>query len=145
MPDVLQDIAIENENMQKIRNKIAKAMAYPVILILFTIVAVSILLIYVVPTIVGMFPSSANLPWVTQFMLNVSFFLQKTWFLLLLSVILGVSILHMLYKYLLPFKVFVDKLLLTLPAVGAVVKTFYMYRFSKLLGQFYFAGLSVTV
>ena len=62
MPDVLQDIAIENENMQKIRNKIAKAMTYPIVLILFTIIAVSILLIYVVPTIVGMFPSSAQLP-----------------------------------------------------------------------------------
>jgi type IV pilus assembly protein PilC len=145
MPDVLSDIAIENENMQQIRNKIAKAMAYPIILICFTVIAVVILLLYVVPTIVGMFPVGTSLPWVTSFMLDVSFFLQGSWFFLLVLIILIVAVIHMLYKYFLPFKIFVDKLFLSLPAIGAVIKTFYMYRFSKLLGQFYIAGLSVTV
>ncbi len=145
MPDVLQDIAYENENMQKIRNTIAKAMAYPIILIVFTIVAVSILLIYVVPTIVGMFPVGANLPRVTQFMLDVSFFLQNVRFFLLILIIAAIWSVHMLYKYFLPFKMFVDKLVLSIPVVWWVVKTFYMYRFAKLLGQFYVAWLSVTV
>jgi len=145
MPDVLQDIAIDNENMQKIRNKISKAMAYPIILMIFTVIAVSILLIYVVPTIVGMFPVGASLPWVTEFMLQTSSFLQNNWFLLCLFIALVLWVLHMLYKYFLPFKVFVDKLLLSLPVVWWVVKTFYMYRFSKLLGQFYIAWLSVTM
>lgn len=88
MPDVLQDIAIDNENMQKIRNKISKAMAYPIILMIFTVIAVSILLIYVVPTIVGMFPVGASLPWVTEFMLQTSSFLQNNWFLLCLLIAL---------------------------------------------------------
>lgn len=145
MPDVLQDIAIENENMQKIRNKIAKAMTYPIVLILFTIIAVSILLIYVVPTIVGMFPSSAQLPWVTQFMLNVSLFLQNNRLYLALLVFVFGGVVHMLYKYFLPFKILFDKLFLSIPVIEGVVKTFYMYRFSKLLGQFYTAWLSVTV
>lgn len=145
MPDVLQDIAVDNENMQKIRNKISKAMAYPIILMIFTVIAVSILLIYVVPTIVGMFPAGASLPWVTAFMLKTSAFLQNNWFLLCLLIALTLWVLHMLYKYFLPFKVFVDKLLLSLPVVWSVVKTFYMYRFSKLLGQFYIAWLSVTM
>lgn len=145
MPDVLQDIAIDNENMQKIRNKISKAMAYPIVLMIFTVIAVSILLIYVVPTIVQMFPAGASLPWVTEFMLQTSWFLQNNWFLLCLLIALTLWVLHMLYKYFLPFKVFVDKLLLSLPVVWWVVKTFYMYRFSKLLGQFYIAWLSVTM
>jgi type IV pilus assembly protein PilC len=144
MPDVLHDIAVDNENMQKIRNKISKAMAYPIILLFFTVIAVSILLIYVVPTIVGMFPAWANLPWVTEFMLQTSDFLQNNRLLLILLVALAAGIIHMLYKYFLPFKVFVDKMFLSLPVVGGVVKTFYMYRFSKLLWQFYIAGLSVT-
>jgi len=145
MPDVLQDISVENENMQKIRNKIAKAMAYPIVLIVFTVIAVSILLIYVVPTIVGMFPVGAALPRVTTFMLDVSSFLQNARFFLLLLIVLLWAGLHMLYKYFLPFKMLVDKLLLSLPVVGSVVKTFYMYRFAKLLGQFYIAGLSITI
>ncbi len=72
MPDVLQDIATESENMQKIRNKIHKAMAYPIILLGFTVIAVAILLIYVVPTIVTMFPSEAMMPPLTVFVIGLS-------------------------------------------------------------------------
>jgi len=50
-----------------------------------------------------------------------------------------------LYKYSLPFKIFIDKLMLTTPAVSGVVKTYYMYRFSKLLSQLYNAGVSPIV
>ena len=145
MPDILEDISTENENMQKIYHKIGKAIAYPAILLVFTVVAVSILLISVVPTIVSLFPSTASLPWITQFMLQVSSFLQHTRLFLLLILIASIGSFRMLYTYFLPFKIFIDKLLISLPIVWWVVKTFYMYRFSKLLWQFYLAGLSIIV
>lgn len=62
LPDVLQEIANELENTEKINQKIKKAATYPAILIIFSIVAVIILLIYVIPTIVSMFPSPESLP-----------------------------------------------------------------------------------
>jgi type IV pilus assembly protein PilC len=78
MPEILQDIAQELENMQYNKQKITKAVIYPLILIFFTIIAVVILLIYVVPTIVSLFPSEAELPALTRFMLSASSFLQYT-------------------------------------------------------------------
>lgn len=36
----------------------------------------------------------------------------------------------------------IDKALLTLPTISKVMKTYYMYRFTKILGQLYNAGVN---
>lgn len=142
LPEILDEIAVELENNQRINGKIKKAMTYPIVLVVFAVVAVTILLIYVIPTIVTMFPNQESLPSLTKFMMNASGFIKNTWFLILLIIIGSVLLYRFLYKYVLAFKVFIDKLMVTLPAVSGVVKTYYMYRFSKLLSQLYSAGVS---
>lgn len=145
LPEILQEVAQELENTQKINQKITKAATYPAILVVFAIVAVVILLIFVIPTIVGLFPSQESLPSLTRFMLGISWFLKKTRYLIAIAMV-GVGILYQfLYKYTLTFKMFIDKLMLIIPAVGWVTKTFYMYRFSRLLGQLYGAGISPVI
>jgi type II secretory pathway component PulF len=52
LPQVLNEISIELENDQKITQKIKKASMYPMILLTFSIGAVIILLVFVIPTIV---------------------------------------------------------------------------------------------
>ena len=87
LPEILDEIAIELENSQKINGKIKSAMTYPIVLIVFAVVAVTILLIYVIPTIVTMFPNQESLPSITKFMMSVSGFLQRTWYLIILIII----------------------------------------------------------
>ena len=70
IPEVLQQISLELENDQKIMQKIKKASTYPIILVSFSVVAVVILLVFVIPTIVSMFPNQDQLPWITKFMLS---------------------------------------------------------------------------
>jgi len=142
LPEILDEIAIELENSQKINAKIKKAMTYPIVLVVFAVVAVTILLIYVIPTIVTMFPNQESLPSITKFMMGASGFLQRTRYLIVLIIIGAVLLYRFLYKYVLAFKVSIDKLMITIPAVAGVVKTYYMYRFSKLLGQLYSAWVS---
>ena len=36
----------------------------------------------------------------------------------------------------------IDKMMIILPAISGVTKTFYMYRFTRLLGELYGAGIS---
>lgn len=142
MPDILEEIAIELENSERIQGKIKKAITYPIVLIVFAIVAVSILLIYVIPVIVDMFPNKEDLPNLTTFMMSASSFLKNTRFLLGI-ILMGIILLYrFLYRYILTFKIFIDKLMVSTPAVAGVVKTYYMYRFSKLLSQLYSAGVS---
>ncbi len=142
LPEILDEIAIELENNQRINGKIKKAMTYPIVLVVFAVVAVTILLIYVIPTIVTMFPNQESLPSLTKFMMGASWFIKNARFLIFL-IIVGILLAYrFLYKYVLAFKVFIDKLMVTLPAVSGVVKTYYMYRFSKLLSQLYSAWVS---
>lgn len=142
LPEILDEIAIELENNQKINGKIKKAMAYPIVLIIFAFIAVTILLIYVIPTIVTMFPDQQSLPSLTKFMMGVSGFLQKTRYIITIVVIWIILLYRFMYKYVLAFKIFIDKIMITMPAVSWVVKTYYMYRFSKLLSQLYSAWVS---
>jgi len=142
LPDILNEIADELENLQQINQKIKKALTYPIILITLSIAAVVVLLIFVIPTIVEMFPNQESLPWVTKFMLNISWFLQHTRFLLWIGLVSIILVYKFLYQYFLPFKIFIDKMAVTIPIISWVTKTFYMYRFSKLLWQFYSSGVS---
>lgn len=142
LPEILDEIAVELENNQRINGKIKKAMTYPIVLIIFAFVAVTILLIYVIPTIVSMFPSQDTLPSITKFMMGASAFIKNTRYLIILIIIGTILIYRFLYKYVLAFKIFIDKLLLNIPAISWVIKTYYMYRFSKLLSQLYNAGVS---
>lgn len=72
LPEILDEIAVESENNERINGKIKKAMTYPIVLIIFAFAAVAILLIYVIPTIVTMFPSQESLPKITKVMMGVS-------------------------------------------------------------------------
>lgn len=142
LPEILDEIAIELENSERINGKIKKAMTYPIVLIIFAVIAVTILLIYVIPTIVTMFPDQQSLPSLTKFMMGASTFLKNTRYIIALIGIWAVLLYRFLYKYVLAFKVFIDKMMVTMPAVSWVVRTYYMYRFSKLLSQLYSAWVS---
>lgn len=142
LPEVLQELADQLENTQKTNQKIKRAATYPAILVVFSIVAVIVLLIFVIPTIVSMFPSPESLPNLTKFMLGASTFLKNTRYILLVIAIGMVILYNFLYKYTLGFKMAIDKMMIILPAISGVTKTFYMYRFTRLLGELYGAGIS---
>jgi type II secretory pathway component PulF len=84
--EILYDIADELENVERITNKIKKALTYPVMLIGVSIVAVALLLMFAIPSIVSIFPAD-GLPSVTVFMMNVSDFLQKSRYLLIILLV----------------------------------------------------------
>jgi type II secretory pathway component PulF len=82
------------------------------------------------------------LPQITKIVLSVSHFFQKARLGILFFIIWIYFLLKLLYKHVILFKIFVDSLMVTVPVVSWVTKTFYMYRFSKLLWQFYNAWIS---
>jgi type II secretory pathway component PulF len=84
--EILQDIADELENVERINNKIKKALAYPIMLIGVSIVAVALLLVFAIPSIVSVFPEN-GIPSITVFMMNVSAFLQKSRYILIILLV----------------------------------------------------------
>jgi len=144
MPDALMSIAAELENYQKIRSKIKGAMTYPVMLLGFAFAAVIVLLIKVVPTFVSLF-AGHQLPAITQYMLSASEFMKAYWWVLISTIAWIIIAVQTLYSKFLPFKILIDTVVLRIPVLKDVIKTFYLYRFSKLLADFYKAWVNPVV
>lgn len=145
LPDTLDRVAIDLEEYQAIVRKIKGAMTYPIMLMSITVIAVIVLLRFVIPTIVGLFPSADDLPNITKLMLSASDFIGQYWYVLLFSVI-GIVITHkVLLKRVLPYKIFWDGIFLKIPVLSDMIKTFHMYRFSKNFADFYKAWLSPVI
>ena len=142
LPEICDEIAVEGESFEKITQKIKKAAMYPAILLCFSVVAVVILLLFVIPTIVTLFPSQESLPGITKFMIQASAFLRQTRWLILMIIAGSVVAYKVLYEKTVAFKMAIDKTMLILPVISDVVKTFYMYKFTRLLGQLLEAGVS---
>jgi len=142
LPETLDGIANELENLQLVKSKIKNAMMYPVMVIIFAILAVIVLLVKVLPNIISMFPEWKELPWITVFMLNLSDFMKSNWYFVLWWTVWLVILYKYLYSNVLPFKIFMDKVFLTFPVIRDIVRLFHHYRFSKLLWDFYKSWVS---
>jgi type IV pilus assembly protein PilC len=76
--------------------------------------------------------------------LAASEFTQSYWYVVLAYAISTVIWYKLLYKYILPFRVIIDKILISWGIVWKLNKTFSMYRFAKLFWDFYNAWISPT-
>lgn len=136
LPETLEEISNELENYKKITSKIKGALSYPITLLIFAAIATGILLVKVIPTIVDLFPSKEQLPGITLIVLDFSDFMIE-WRWLVFGWLAAFIITYItLYKYFLPFKILIDGSILKIPVISDAIRTFYMYRFSKLLGDF---------
>jgi type IV pilus assembly protein PilC len=88
MSSVLLDLNQQIRDSRETRRKVAGALMYPCMLIIFAIAAVTIMLWLVVPTFAGMFKDmGAELPAITQFVVDLSAFVVKYGIYILLVVI----------------------------------------------------------
>ncbi len=142
MPEVLQNLSDELENHQKLMGRIKWAMIYPGAVIFIAILAVIILLIFVIPTMAEMFPDDTDLPGITVFMLWASDFMQSFWYLVVFWFVWIFFSITLSYKFIMPFKIWVDKQMISAPKIWWIAMKFNLYRFSKLLWDFYNAWVS---
>lgn len=132
------------EEQYHIQQKLQSALTYPSILIVFSIVAVAILLVYVVPTIVGLFPSMEDLPSITRWMIYISDIVRTMWIggIILLTGISMAS--YRAYTHVSGVRMYIDRLLITLPFLRHIYTSLYCYKFCKILGDFSSAGVGIT-
>lgn len=87
MADYLQEL-------ENIRQEVKKSLIYPIILIFTTMLVVNFLILFVVPTFVGLYASrDLELPLITKIVLNSSNFIRQNFFYIaILLVLIGISI-----------------------------------------------------
>lgn len=142
---MLDRLATFKEKTEALKAKIRKAMNYPIAIILVALMSSGIMLIEVVPALAETFSNfGAELPAFTLFVVALSDWVAAYWWQSLLG---AVVVLVLSKEALLRFKTLrqvVDRLLLRLPIVGAIIRAACYARFSRTLSTLYAAGVPLV-
>lgn len=134
LPEVLQRYVAYLKLMIGLRQKIVKALSYPVFLVVIGVGVIAFLLAYVMPTFVSVYGESArSLPWATQILLDV---VQHAESQLLpgAAVMVGLAIGLRAYYATAAGHLAIDRLLLHLPLLGPVTIKHNTVQLTRTLG-----------
>ena len=134
LPDVLQRYVAYLKLMIALRQKVIKAISYPIVLVLLGAAVIGFLLTYVMPTFVSVYGESAKtLPWATQLLLNVVT-QAESWALPALVGIGGILLGTRAYYTTSAGRLSIDRLFLLLPVVGQIVIQHNTVQLTRTLG-----------
>ena len=139
---VLQRLAKYRERAAEIRGKIVGAMVYPSVIVFVAIVVVSAVIVFVIPKFTEIFESfGVELPGITTFLLNLSDFFVKYWYL-----VFGVPLLLLILHGALMrrgggYRYTMHRLSLRLPLLGGVLSQSLIAGFSRTFGTLLSSGV----
>jgi len=141
----LSTIATFMEKRRRVEAKVMTAMVYPVVLIFFCIAAILILTTLVIPKIGNEIARAGKeLPWITKRLMDVGYVLTSWWLLLVIAAVIG--FIWGLKRFLKTSRgaYLRDKLLLSLPLFGPLIKQRVVARFASTLSTLLGSGLAVA-
>lgn len=142
---MLDRVAIYKEKTDRIKAKIKKALYYPVAVLAIGVIVMLILLLKVVPQFESLFKSfNAELPLITQIVINLSEQVQHWWWLIIGILVIGPLLLINAYKTSESFAYRMDALTLKLPVIGQIVRKSSIARFSRTLSTSFTAGVPLV-
>ncbi|MDU1114102.1 MAG: type II secretion system F family protein [Clostridium butyricum] len=143
LDSVMLRMATHYEKENKINNKVKNAMIYPIVLGFVSVVAVTFILVYVMPTFMQIFEESGTqLPWSTKFLLGLSSGIQNNWIVMLFVLIIAILGLRIFLRSEQGILVS-SKLKLKLPILKKLNEMIIVSRFTRTLSILMASGLSL--
>src|SRR6266850_732314 len=140
---ILLRLATFLEKNDLIVRKVKGAMIYPAVIFSVAGIAISVLLIFVIPTFQSMFASvNLELPLPTRIVITASNVLKNYWWALILAAGASVWGLRRYYQTA-PGKLQIDKLMLKAPVLGDLLRKSAVSRFTRTLGTLISSGVSI--
>ncbi len=131
------------ERMNKTHESVVSALTYPAFVILVAAVVVAIIMLYAVPTFVGVFQGmSIDLPWPTRALIAMSEFFQK-YILVLAALILLVVFALRLYGATEKGGALLAKAQLGIPILGNIVRLSNASQFAHTMSMLLTAGMPI--
>ncbi|HCH0556637.1 type II secretion system F family protein [Pseudoxanthomonas winnipegensis] len=142
---VLDTVASYKENIEALKGKIKKALFYPAMTIAVAVLVSAILLIFVVPTFEKVFADfGAELPAFTMMIIAASHVAVDYWWLAMIIIVGGGIAAVMAFKRSPKFQHFMDRVVLKLPVIGAIMHNSAIARFSRTLAVTFRAGVPLV-
>ena len=142
---VLTRLAEFQEKAAKIKNKVAAAMVYPIIVMTMAIAIMGFLLVFIVPKFEAIFHDMLGdrpLPGITTFVINVSRIVQAHW-LVIVAIIFALIAGYKFTNRSARGKSIVDRAKLGYPLLGDVIRKTAISRFSRTLGTLVTSGVPI--
>jgi len=141
---ILQRLSEFMEKAESLKRKVKGAMIYPVAVISFATLIVTVLLIFVVPQFEKIFADMGQkLPAITQSLLNVSAWITGGGWAVILGFPFGLILLIKLLRQSSAGALFVDRVKLNIPIMGKIAAKSAVARFSRTLGTLLAAGVPI--
>ena len=145
LPEVLDREAKLLESLSKIKGQRQSALTYPIAIFALTIIVIIIMLVFVIPIFVDMYSSSgADLPGLTQFLVDASNAIKDPAFLM--KTLPVIAVLFFLIKKQIKTNKFInwrDSMLLKLPITKDLVTKSCLANFSRTLSSLNSAGVPI--
>ncbi len=140
---ILNRLAQYLEKADKLKRQIKGAMMYPSIVMTVAILVISVLLLKVVPTFEEMFAEFGQaLPAPTQFVIDLSKWLQNNILFIVVGLVVGVFSLRQFYRTK-RGEVIIDGIMLKLPVFGDLLVKTAVARFCRTLGTMIASGVPI--
>ncbi|MFO0008357.1 MAG: type II secretion system F family protein [Betaproteobacteria bacterium] len=142
---LLDRLALYKEKTLALKGKIKKALFYPTMIILVSIAITAIIMIFVIPSFKQVFASfGADLPAPTLFVMAMSDFFVKYWYVALLGAGGGFYFAYTAWKRSPKVQMLVDRLLLKPPVIGELITKASIARWSRTLSTTFAAGVPLV-
>jgi type IV pilus assembly protein PilC len=140
---ILMRLAVFMEKNDALVRKVKGAMIYPGVIMSVAAIAITILLVFVIPTFQTMFASAGiALPLPTRIVIGMSHFLKSFWWAVL--AVIGVTVFALKRYYATSNgKLTIDRFLLRMPVLGDVLRKSAVSRFTRTLGTLISSGVSI--
>ncbi|MFJ7288825.1 type II secretion system F family protein [Curtobacterium sp. AB451] len=143
LDQAMDSIATNFEKEHKLRSTIKSAMTYPVVVLVMSLLAVVIMLIFIVPIFQDMFSSlGGKLPVPTQILVSMSHAMRWLGPVLAVAVVVG-WLWYRANKNTDRFRAFRDPLMMRLPVFGPLTKKIVIARFARNFSNMIGAGVPI--
>jgi type IV pilus assembly protein PilC len=139
---LLERVVAYREKIENLKKKIKKTLFYPCAVIVIAAVVTWVLLVFVVPRFAELFAGfGAQLPLLTRLIINLSNFMQKFWWLILLGLISPVIAVIVLRRNSQICANFFDSLVLKCPILGGILQKSIITRLMQTLATTFATGV----
>jgi type IV pilus assembly protein PilC len=142
---ILEKLATYKEKIEAIKGKIKSALFYPTAVVVVAFIITAILLYFVIPQFESLFKGfGADLPALTQLVINLSRAFQQWWWAIIGGIVGSVVVIGYSYKRSPKMQHTFDRLLLRAPVIGEIVKKATIARFARTLSTMFAAGVPLV-
>ena len=143
LDEILRRLAELLEKQQRIRQQVRSALMYPAFVMIAALSILVILMVFVVPTFLGMFTELGSaLPLPTRILVAVCDAIRLGWWWVALLLAGGTALLRTAMRTD-TGKRLLDRLVLRLPVVGSLVHRLLIARFARTLGTLLSSGVPI--